>query len=292
MMRFNIYEQNLQAINSHNARNLEWTAAINRFADLTPQEFSMHYKGFIAGSRPSDKLTDGRANAKAHSGSSPPASWDWVPRGAVAPVKDQGLCGSCWAFSAVGAMEGANFLKNQLLVSLSEQELIDCMPALSGCDGCNGGYMTPVFDFAKLSAMNTELSYPYLSGTNASLVEACLKQPIGVTMSSYVNVKSGDEDALKAAVYMQPCSVALDASQNSFQFYCNGTYSDPNCKNGVDDLDHAITAVGYGTDANGDYWLMKNSWGTGWGLLGFIKIKRNAKNMCGIATQASYAIAE
>ena len=215
-----------------------------------------------------------------------PREVDWRRKGAVTPVKDQGQCGSCWSFSATGALEGQHFRKTHKLVSLSEQNLIDCSEKF-GNNGCNGGLMDNAFRYVqKTKGIDTEQSYPY-----EAIAEKCHYNPrnSGATDKGFVDIESGDEKKLQAAVAtVGPISVAIDASQESFQLYKEGVYSDPDCS--PENLDHGVLVVGYGTEDGKDYWLVKNSWGPTWGDEGYIKMLRNGDNACGIATQASYPL--
>jgi len=203
-------------------------------------------------------------------------SLDWRTKGAVTPVKDQAQCGSCWAFSTTGSVEGANQIKSGQLQSVSEQQLVDCAGS-AGNQGCNGGLMDDAFEYIiKNGGIGSEASYPYTARDGK-----CKQVPSVATVSKYTDVKKNDETGLMSAVNIEPVSVAVDAE--SWSSYRKGIMSGPCGKS----LDHGVLAIGYGTDAGQDYWLVKNSWGTSWGESGFIRLIRN-KNECGIAEAASY----
>ncbi|KAK1127718.1 hypothetical protein K0M31_003211 [Melipona bicolor] len=212
---------------------------------------------------------------------------DWRRYGAVTPVKDQLYCGSCWAFSATGALEAQHFRQTGVLVSLSEQNLIDCTGEY-GNYGCHGGWMNGAFQYIRDNkGLDTEVSYPYEARN-----DECRYNPAynGASDNGFICIPEGDEQKLKAAVaVVGPVSIAVDAFHRSFFFYSKGIYYEPKCSSQY--LNHAALVVGYGTDENGqDYWLVKNSWGVSWGMSGYIKMARNKQNNCGIATVASYPL--
>ncbi|BFZ16153.1 hypothetical protein BsWGS_19192 [Bradybaena similaris] len=214
-----------------------------------------------------------------------PASVDWRTKGYVTPVKDQLGCGSCWAFSTTGSVEGQHFKATGELVSLSESNLVDCSRKY-GNHGCQGGWMDNAFKYIiHNKGIDTEASYPYKPEE-----EKCkfTRASVGATISSYKDVLSGSEDALQSAVAeIGPVSVAIEVL-DSFTLYAGGVYDDSTCSS--KDLDHAVLVVGYGSESGRDYWIVKNSWAATWGDKGYILMSRNKNNQCGIATAASYPI--
>ncbi|KAI3457165.1 hypothetical protein Pfo_013828 [Paulownia fortunei] len=278
-LRFGIYQSNVQFIEFINSQNLPYNLTDNQFADMTNLEFRSIYLGY-------------RSRGHSHGGqnsmfdnSTVAPSIDWRKNGAVTPIKDQGNCGSCWAFSAVAAVEGINMIKTGKLVSLSEQEIVDC--DFNGDNqGCNGGYMEKAFEFIiKNGGITTEKNYPY-KGRDGKCDTAKEKDK-AATISGYVAIPAGNGETLKAAVAKQPVSVAIDAGGYEFQLYSTGVFTGYCGKN----LNHGVTIVGYGVENGEKYWLVKNSWGTTWGEGGYIKMKRGSpdKNgICGIALEASY----
>jgi len=289
--RHAIWKNNTVLIMEHNklfhANKTTFRLGMNSNADMTAKEFAARYNGFRKKHpnshgpwRPSHQVDV----------SDLPASVDWVNKGYVTLIKNQQQCGSCWAFSATGSMEGAHFKATGKLVSLSEQNLVDCSQP-EGNMGCDGGLMDQAFNYTVINkGIDTEASYKYTAMDGTCKFNA---SNVGATIKSWTDVASGSEpDLQKAVATVGPVSVAIDASQYTFQLYSSGIYHDDNCSSQF--LDHGVLAVGYGSAKSGtikDYWLVKNSWGTDWGMKGYIKMSRNNNNNCGIATQASYPVA-
>jgi cathepsin L len=212
---------------------------------------------------------------------------DWRQKGYVTPVKNQGQCGSCWAFSATGSLEGQTFKKTGKLVSLSEQQLVDCSGKF-GNDGCNGGMVDSAFAYIKANGgLDTEESYPYLAKDDQCHFNP---QAVGAKDTGFTDIEQGSESQLQEAVASNgPVSVAIDASHETFQFYKSGVYNEPECSSSQ--LDHGVLVVGYGqSDAGEAFWIVKNSWGPTWGDSGYIMMSRNKNNQCGIASSASFPL--
>ena len=215
-----------------------------------------------------------------------PDTVDWRTEGAVTPVKNQGKCGSCWSFSATGAMEGAWARETGELISLSEQQLLDCSQGY-GNQACNGGIMEEAFTYAIDSGMCPDREDPYVARE-----QGCTRCKPTVFMSSCFDVEPGNQEALKAAVAQQPVSVAIEADTSTFQLYAGGIVNSSSCGT---NLDHGVLVVGYGSEEGKDYWIVKNSWGPDWGEDGYIKIARSSSRsdpgVCGIALQPSFPTA-
>jgi len=276
-LRFSAFSANMKMIEEHNAKKLGWWMSVNEFTDLSPEEFSATYTGYLprqneySRSRNAHVVPEGQIFAD---------SVDWRTKGAVTPVKDQGQCGSCWAFSTTGSVEGAVFLKSGTLTSLSEQELVDCAGS-AGNQGCNGGLMDDAFEFIiKNGGLASEASYPYKAKDGT-----CQKKPSVSTITGYKDITKGDETGLLSAVNIEPTSIAVDAAAG-WQTYGGGIMAGLCGKS----LDHGVLAVGYGADGSQNYWIVKNSWGSSWGESGYIRLARG-KNECGLAQAASYPVA-
>ncbi|KAI9120078.1 hypothetical protein K1719_009047 [Acacia pycnantha] len=283
--RFNIFKQNVEYIEGFNRDGTKpYKLGLNQFADLTNEEFTAsrnRFKGHMCSS-----ITR-TPSFKYENVSGVPSSVDWRQQGAVTPIKNQGECGCCWAFSAVAATEGITKLSTGKLISLSEQELVDCDTGVD--QGCEGGLMDDAFKFIiKNNGINSEADYPY-KGVDGS----CNANEEGnhvASIKGYEDVPANSEQALQKAVVKQPVSVAIDASGSDFQFYKSGIFTG-SCGT---ELDHGVIAIGYGVSDNTEYWLVKNSWGTEWGEEGYIRMQRNVdaqEGLCGIAMQASYPTA-
>jgi cathepsin L len=283
------WESNLKYIRQHNleadlGKHTYWLK-MNKYGDMTGKEFVRTLNGFNK-TKSMHKAIE-RPTFMMPSNVKIPDSVDWRTQGYVTPIKDQGQCGSCWAFSAVASLEGQHFKSAGKLVSLSEQQLVDCSQNF-GNMGCDGGLMDQAFQYIQANkGIDTEVSYPY-----EAVDDTCRfnQATVGATDVGFTDITSGDEMALATAIAtIGPISVAIDASQSSFQFYSSGIYTDPYCSS--TELDHGVTAVGYGSQGSGqDFYIVKNSWGTSWGSQGYIMMARNQNNMCGIATMASYPL--
>ncbi|XP_046977842.1 cathepsin L-like [Vanessa cardui] len=288
--RMKIFAENKLYIEKHNRRfesgQETYRLGVNKYADMLHHEF-VTMNEFNS----SAKLDEGQASSGATfvlpANLAVPKMMDWRKHGAVTDVKDQGKCGSSWAFSTTGSLEAKHFLKTGYLWSLSEQNLIDCSGAY-GNKGCKGGFVANSFTYIRDNGgINTEETYPY-----KGVSRLCRYDPddVGATVVGFVDLPKGDEKTLKQAVAtVGPVSVTIDASERAFQFYTTGVYYEKKCSSKK--VNHAMLVVGYGTDdEHDDYWLLKNSWGRSWGRLGYMQLARNRDNHCGVATAATYPL--
>mmetsp|Transcript_6171 Transcript_6171/g.15491 ORF Transcript_6171/g.15491 Transcript_6171/m.15491 type:complete len:408 (+) Transcript_6171:160-1383(+) len=315
--KFKIWLGNHVRIEAHNNQvdKPTFTLGHNEYSDLTEQEFALHFKlgseqqvsaaevmkarmeqsltgtgrGASSSSKAARHLEEGREGFPLNL----PDEINWIGLGGVTDVKNQGGCGSCWAFSTTGALEGAKFVKTGELVALSEQNLLDCDHKDLGC---RGGLMDNAFKFdEKTGGLCSEADYPYVAKQGSQCLTNCTDVP-GTIVKTFYDVPKGSPKSLMAALAMQPISVAVQANQFVFQFYKTGVLTDDSCGK-MGQLDHGVLAVGYGTDQETQepYWLVKNSWGATWGENGYIKMSRKSKNefgMCAILKMASYPVVE
>jgi C1A family cysteine protease len=282
--RNSVFDANVERIYLHNMySNSGWTMAVNKFADMTANEWRSVY------SRPYNRSPTQKQKQKqsmALPSSALPSSVDWSSQGAVTPVKNQGKCAS-WAFSATGALEGAWFLSKGVLYNVSEQELIDCSSSL-GNKGCDSGLIEYAFQYVIDNNLTTDALYPYTSTASACMAAG---KPYAVSALSYIDVPANSELALTTFIALQPVSVLVEADQSAFQFYSGGVMTKACGTN----LDHGVLAVGYGTNAHGqNYYKIKNSWGADWGMNGYMLLGRgagfSAQGQCGIQMEPSFPV--
>jgi C1A family cysteine protease len=310
--RFAIFKDNLKTITDHNSLlHQNFTLGINQFTDLLPEEFKAQYTGGYKTNVDKtnvdktnvdktnvdktnvDKTNVDKTNVDSYgcttftnSITNVPISIDWRKKNAVTSVKDQGQCGSCWAFSSTGAAEGAWAIKTGNLIDLSEEQLVDCATGMQyGSHGCNGGQMEGAFKYLIQNGQCDLSEYPY----NPDKTSDCKSCTQVAQFETCYNVKPNDQNSLKSAVAQQPVSVAIEADTRYFQSYSGGILDSPSCGT---TLDHGVLIVGYGEENGLKYWLLKNSWSTTWGEEGYFKILRsdssNDPGVCGVAMDPSF----
>lgn len=287
-VRYSIWQNNYKKIVEHNKKSKSLFLEMNHFGDMTNAEFRAKMNGFFR----THEKSSGGSSFLSPSNLVLPDQVDWREHGLVSEVKNQGQCGSCWAFSTTGALEGQYRKKTGKDIDLSEQNLVDCSTQY-GNHGCQGGLMDNAFKYIRDNhGIDTEKSYPY-EGKQGD----CRFNPetVGAEDTGFIDIDQGNEHALKnGSASVGPISIAIDASHFSFQFYRMGVYDEPNCSS--TQLDHGVLLVGYGVEKgkegelDKDYWLVKNSWGERWGEKGYVRMSRNKNNQCGVASSASFPL--
>jgi len=284
--RRSFFALNKFRIEEHNAKNLSYKLGLNQFSDMGFEEFSEKYlmeEQHCSAAHSDGKLKDDNLIYL-------PAAVDWRKKGIVSPVKNQGHCGSCWAFSTTGCMEAHVAMATGKMLSLSEQQLIDCAQAFDN-HGCSGGLPSHAFEYIYYNqGLEMDEDYPY----NAKQSDQCTFKEVKAAafVKEIRNITERDETGLQDAVARYgPVSIAFQVASD-FHQYKDGVYDSAVCKNGPQDINHAVLAVGYdATEAGVPYWIVKNSWGTEWGIDGYFHIVRG-KNMCGLADCASFPVVE
>ncbi|XP_069889227.1 procathepsin L-like isoform X1 [Dipodomys merriami] len=279
-----IWEENWKMIEVHNEEERQgkhgYTMEMNAFGDMTIEDF--HGTEFQPDTHNEQQMYPDRQIGEL------PPSVDWSEKGYVTPVKDQGECNSCWAFGTTGTLEGQMFKKTGRLVSLSEQNLVDCSRPQRNA-GCSGGRPDAAFQYVEINGgLASEESYPY-EATDGP----CRYKPenSAANVTGYVTLPPNEQALMSAVATVGPIAAAIHSSHSSFKFYKGGIYHHPNCSKA---LNHAVLVVGYGYEGeeseNNKYWLVKNSYGKDWGMNGYVKMARDRNNQCGIASWTLYPV--
>ena len=280
--RERIYLENAAFVRNHNTGNHSYCVRLNEFADLTSLEF--YHSRLMNVSIPSSY----ESNCTNVNITTLPEQFDWRYYNVVTEVKQQGQCSSCWAFVSTGVVESYNAIIGNPLVSLSEQNLMDCS-YIEGNRACNGGTVDASLKYIiKNAGIDTEESYPYQMSTSVDCKYNINNR--GAIIYNFTDIQRGCENEMQNAIVNNcPVGALIDGNDPGFQFYSSGIYYNPYCSTWR--LNHAVLVVGYGIDTNNiipEYWIAKNSYGTNWGMNGYINMARNQNNNCGIATRSSY----
>ncbi|XP_066094816.1 pro-cathepsin H [Saccopteryx bilineata] len=279
--RIQTFVSNQKRIEAHNSRNHSYKMAINQFSDMTFAEWKSKYLWTV----PQNCSATIRNYLRSH-GPYPPAM-DWRKKGNyVSKVKNQGSCGSCWTFSSTGALESALAIKTGKMYSLSEQQLVDCAQNFNN-HGCQGGLPSQAFEYIRYNdGIMGEDTYPYHGKDGECKFQ---REKAVAYVKDVANITMNDEEAMVEAVALyNPVSFAFEVTED-FMLYKSGVFTSTTCHKTPDKVNHAVLAVGYGVENGIPYWIVKNSWGSQWGMNGYFLIERG-KNMCGLAACASYPI--
>jgi len=285
--RFQVFRSNLRDIILHNLDfKQNFTMGINQFTDLTSQEFKDQYVN--GGSK--QNLGSFGCKSFSSNAAGAPVSIDWTTKGVVNPVRDQGQCGSCWAFATTANAESVWAISTGKLLDLSEEYLVDCATGVGYFNmGCNGGQPDSALKYMINNGQCSETSYPYTSGVTKTAGPCQKCSSSGVKFSSCSDVTPKDQVALKGAVAIGPVVIAIEADTRYFQSYSSGILDSTSCGT---TLDHAVEIVGYGTENGIDYWKVRNSWSSAWGENGYVRIKKTSSTndigICGIAAEPSF----
>ena len=276
-----VFETNLAKIHAHNALNLSWTAGVNQFADMTQAEFKSFYKGYQANMPVDERVSTAAPEILPATPESLADSVDWRtatgPKGGpvLTPVKNQGGCGSCWAFSATESIEADIAIETGKLPVLAPQEFVDCVPnpeQCGGTGGCQGATAELAFNYTMSKGQILDTEYKYTGQTGSCKLDKLPKPTFGI--KNFVKLPINEYAPLLAAVAKQPISISVDASK--WQMYEGGVFTGcPVAKTETVDIDHAVQLVGYGTDKL-PYFTVRNSWAEQWGEKGFIRIDRTS----------------
>ncbi|KAI8046159.1 procathepsin L [Drosophila gunungcola] len=285
-----IYEKKVEAVASHNRLysegNVGFMLALNEFSDTDQGALLKYRTSLPAPYETSNEGVTKSPNYKRYDQIT--GGIDWREYGYISPVGNQGTeCLSCWAFSASGALEAHLAKKHATLVPLSPKHLVDCVPYPNS--GCSGGWVSVAFNYTRDQGLATKYSYPYEPKTGSCL----WTKRIGAGINrGHVTLTGNDERELAEVVYnIGPVAVSIDHLHEEFELYFGGILRIPECRSGKLHLTHSVLVVGFGTHPKwGDYWLIKNSFGTAWGESGYFKLARNADNMCGVATLPQYPL--
>ena len=281
--RFKIFAKNLDKIREINAQNKSYYLGLTGLTDLTQEEYKQFYLNKeLKSAKQTSTLPFTHANVEAVD------KIDWRDKGAVTPVKNQGMCGSCWAFSSTGSMEGINFINSGKLISLSEEQLVNCDKT---DHGCGGGLMDNAFKYViNNGGIDTEADFPYHAFALWRTCPADKEGNHAVTITDYTDVPTKNKDALLQALSAQAVSIAIEADHFVFQNYRGGIITEDTCG---DTLDHGVLAVGFDTTADTPYWIVKNSWGASWGESGYVRLAINVTDtsgQCGILEHPVYPV--